>query len=663
MRRDVGRSPATFVAARWRRRIRGPKPPPESSGEEVLASIPPKALEAMDLARRGEIARAISSGEQAAAEAPDNAGLQLFLGLLHARGLDLDAALPHLVRAAALAPRDPCPRLELARVLIGLGRLAEAEKALEGLSTGGAQADELLRIRGLLLQRRGEHDLAANIYRAIASHDPRDFESRGQLGICLLALGDHHGAISALDQSLTLRPEQPAIRAKLAEAQAAAGLADRSLREAYAAARSLPYDPLVRVSIARLEDLAGRPGRAEAALGEALALDPACAPAMLALADLLERNNDVEALARLIDRMDAVGLPVAETAIPRARLLYRRGKYESALAAAMSSPEMGGGGARAQIIGQAKDRLGDSTGAFEAFEEMNRLTGLEIAGSAKMAADYRAEVARRTESVTASSYAAWSPDRPSAGRPAPAFLFGFPRSGTTLLDTMLAGHPDALVLEERPILHAVAEALGSPDRLAGLGSEQLDRLRSLYFDRLDREPEESEGRLVVDKLPLGIVDTALAHRIFPDARFVFVERHPCDVVLSCFMTRFDPKGGMANMLSLADTASLYDLVMSHWLRCRQVFPLEVHTIRYERVIEDPAAELRPLAAFLGLEWNGALLDHRRSARERAYIATPSYAQVAEPLYTRARGRWERYRAQLEPVLPILAPWCALMGYD
>jgi len=617
----------------------------------------------MDLARRGEIARAISSGEQAAAEAPDNAGLQLFLGLLYARGLDLDAALPHLARAAALAPGDPCPRLELARVLIGLGRLAEAEKALEGLSPSGAQADELLRIRGLLLQRRGEHEESARIYRAVACSDPRDFESRGQLGICLLALGDHESAISALNQSLTIRPNQPAIRARLAEAQAAAGQADESLRSSYAAARSLPYDPLVRIAIARLEDLAGRPDRAEAALREALALDERCAPALLALADLLERNNDVEALARSIDRMDAVGLPVAETAIPRARLLYRRGQYESALAAALSSPESAGGGARAQIIGQAKDRLGDPAGAFEAFEEMNRLTGLEISGAAKMAADYRAEVARRSEEITASSYAAWTKDRASEERPAPAFLFGFPRSGTTLLDTMLTGHPDALVLEERPILHAVAEALGSPDRLAALGVRDLDRLRRIYFDRLDREAENAEERLVVDKIPLGIIDTALVHRIFPDARFVFVERHPCDVVLSCFMTRFDPKGGMANMLRLEDAAKLYDLVMSHWLRCREVFPLDVHIIRYERMIEDVEAELRPLAAFLGLGWHDDLLDHRRSAKARSWIATPSYAQVAEPLYKRARGRWERYRAQLEPVLPILKPWCDLMGYE
>jgi hypothetical protein len=154
----------------------------------------------------------------------------------------------------------------------------------------------------------------------------------------------------------------------------------------------------------------------------------------------------------------------------------------------------------------------------------------------------------------------------------------------------------------------------------------------------------------------------LIHRIFPDARFIFVERHPCDVVLSCFMTRFDPRGGMANFLDLGDTARLYDEVMDYWLLCRDVFPLDVHTVRYERVVEDAEAELRPLAAFLGLAWHPFLLDNQRSASGRAYIATPSYAQVAEPLYTRARGRWEKYRAQLAPVLPLLEPWCERMGY-
>jgi hypothetical protein len=220
-----------------------------------------------------------------------------------------------------------------------------------------------------------------------------------------------------------------------------------------------------------------------------------------------------------------------------------------------------------------------------------------------------------------------------------------------------------LVLEERPVLDAAAQGLGGIDRLAALDRAAIETLRARYFAALDATAPDAQGRLVIDKLPLGIVDTALVHRIFPDARFIFAERHPCDVVLSGFMACFDPRGGMANFLDLHDTAALYDAVMTYWRRCGETFPLNVHNIRYERVIEDAEKELRPLAAFLGLDWDERLLDHRRSASERRHIATPSYAQVAEPLYTRARGRWHHYREEMEPVLPILAPWAKLMGYE
>ena len=112
-----------------------------------------------------------------------------------------------------------------------------------------------------------------------------------------------------------------------------------------------------------------------------------------------------------------------------------------------------------------------------------------------------------------------------------------------------------------------------------------------------------------------------------------------------------------------DIALLYDAVMTLWRNCRAVLPLNVHVVRYEQVVADPEAELRRLAAFLGLEWDDRLLDHQATARGRGHVGTPSYAQITEPLYTRARGRWTRYREQLAPVLPILAPWCAAMGYE
>jgi tetratricopeptide (TPR) repeat protein len=633
-----------------------------SSGKQGLASIPPKAREAIELARRGELARAILTGEAAVAEAPDHPGLRLFIGMLHARRRDLDKALPHLRRALALVPGDLLPRLELARVLIGADRIDEAEAVIAEARVDGPPPAELLRVRALLRQRRGAHDDAAGIYRLLTARDGRDFESWANLGACLLALGDPRGAVDALTRSLALRPDQPAARARLADAQAAAGHGREGLSAARALARAAPYDPLVRITIARLEDLLGRPQAAVEALQEALALDPDCAPALLALADLLERDNRIDELETLMVKADAIGVPPAETALLRARLLYRRGAFEAALAAARSAPETGDGGARAQLIGRIADRLGDHKAAFAAFAEMNRLAAASAAGTARMGEDYRNMIARHVRTTTPMWYENWTAAALPTLRPPPIFLFGFPRSGTTLLDTMLAGHPGVVVLEEKPVLHAAAEALGGIERLPGLDGAEIERLRGRYFEALDAIAPDAQGKVVIDKLPLGIVDTALAHRIFPDARFIFAERHPCDVVLSGFMTCFDPKGGMASFLDLEGTAALYDAVMSYWRRCREIFPLNVHEIRYERMIEDPEAALRPLAAFLGLDWHPHMLDHIGSAKARSHIGTPSYAQVAEPLYTRARGRWEHYRDEMAPVLPILAPWAERMGY-
>ena len=633
------------------------------SGEQSPSQIPARAREAIALAKKGELARAILTGEAAVAEAPDHPGLRLFMGMLHARRHDLAKALPHLERASALVPEDLLTRLELARALIGAGRTSEAEEVIAGARIVGPQPAPLLRVRALLQQQRGAHDEGAALYRLALARDGRDFESWAGLGACLLAKGDAAGAEEALTRSLALRPDQQAARARLAEAQAAGGRGQEGLRAARALAAATPYDPLIRVTIARLEDLLGRPEAARAALEEALTLDTNCAPALLALADLNERDNRLDELETLMVKADAISVPPADSALLRARLLFRRGSFELALEAANSAPETGDGGARAELIGRIMDRLGDHKAAFAAFAEMNRQIAASAAGTARMGEDYRHMISRLIRTTTPLWYESWAAAASPTLRPSPIFLFGFPRSGTTLLDTMLAGHPDVLVLEEKPVLHAAAHLLGGIDRLPALDGDGIAALRERYFEALDAIAPEAQGKLVIDKVPLGIVDTALVHRIFPDARIIFAERHPCDVVLSGYMTRFDPKGGMANFLDLGDTAALYAAIMSYWRRCREVFPLDVHYVRYERMIEDPEAELRPLAAFLGLDWDARLLDHCRSARARSHIGTPSYAQVAEPLYARARGRWEHYRDEMAPVLPILAPWAEHMGYE
>ncbi|MGH8678567.1 MAG: sulfotransferase, partial [Burkholderiales bacterium] len=134
-------------------------------------------------------------------------------------------------------------------------------------------------------------------------------------------------------------------------------------------------------------------------------------------------------------------------------------------------------------------------------------------------------------------------------------------------------------------------------------------------------------------------------------------------VLSCFMQNFKVNRAMASFWTIGDTARTYDAAFSFWETCRSLMPLAVHELRYEDMIADMAGTISPLTQFLGLDWHPEMLDFQKTARERRMIRTPSYAQVTEQLYTRARGRWERYRDQMDADLPVLDRWVSHFGYS
>ena len=196
-----------------------------------------------------------------------------------------------------------------------------------------------------------------------------------------------------------------------------------------------------------------------------------------------------------------------------------------------------------------------------------------------------------------------------------------------------------------------------------LSSDEANRLRALYFEKLAEIAPAPRDRTIVDKHPLHMARMPLVHRLFPEAKIVFVERHPCDAVLSCFMANFQLNHAMRSFVTLDEAARTYDTVFRAWTRAKSLLPLQVHRIRYERMVADLEGEMRPLLDFLGLEWDPKVLDNRAAAAKRAHIRTASYSQVTEPIYRRSAGRWERYRRQMEPVLPILAPWAERMGYS
>jgi hypothetical protein len=236
------------------------------------------------------------------------------------------------------------------------------------------------------------------------------------------------------------------------------------------------------------------------------------------------------------------------------------------------------------------------------------------------------------------------------GEPAPLFLLGFPRSGTTLLDTFLMGHAAFEVHEERPFLDAAA------------GERDAAAARAAYREVLAREARHP-ARIQVDKYPLASARAPLIHGMFPDAQFLFALRHPCDVVLSCFMTRFRLNWGVSAFLHLDDAVRTYDRVMTVWQRSRARWNLPVHEVRYEELIERPEDVLRGIADFAGVPFDPHMLEHQGTAAARGMISTPSHAQVVQPLYKRAAGRWQRYRGHLEPFFDQLEPWCRAFGYD
>ena len=168
-------------------------------------------------------------------------------------------------------------------------------------------------------------------------------------------------------------------------------------------------------------------------------------------------------------------------------------------------------------------------------------------------------------------------------------------------------------------------------------------------------------KVALDKLPLNTMKLPLIARLFPEAKILFALRDPRDVVLSCFRQRFRMNPSMYEFLTLDGAARFYDGVMRLADLYRAKLSLDLHTHRYEDLVEDFDGQTRTICDFIGLPWRAEMRDFAATLDDRS-TATPSSTQVARGLYREGVGQWRRYRDQLAPVLPVLAPWVATYGY-
>jgi hypothetical protein len=263
---------------------------------------------------------------------------------------------------------------------------------------------------------------------------------------------------------------------------------------------------------------------------------------------------------------------------------------------------------------------------------------------------------------------AWTPPPAplaSRGPTQHVFLVGFPRSGTTLLENVLAARPEVATIEEKETLtEAVRDFLISPtglDRLSAAGPADLGRYRLAYWNRVRDLGLEVNGKVVVDKLPLNTMKLPLIATLFPQAKVLFALRDPRDVVLSCYRQRFRMNASMFELLTLDGAAHLYDRVMHLAQIYRAKLTLNLHVHRYEDLVQDFDVCMRAICEFTGVRWGEDMRDFTARAGSRA-IATPSSTQVARGLYAEGVGQWRAYREPLSPVLDLLRPWIDEFGY-
>jgi tetratricopeptide (TPR) repeat protein len=410
---------------------------------------------------------------------------------------------------------------------------------------------------------------------------------------------------------------------------------------------------------------------------QAAALDPAFAAPLAHLASLAYRRADWDAAQELAAKVLAIEpqQPVALTALAMTALA--RGDFtatEARLAQLgdFSRLEPTEAALAQTALGDLRDAQGRHAEAFAAYAARNSRKFQQAAGQFNRSGNTATDYVNWLTAYFAAAPADWGavpPGTPPDSRDGAighVFLVGFPRSGTTLLENVLASHPRVEALDERDTLGEAAMAFLSGEegraQLAAVSAVEIQAHRAIYWQQVRRFGARVEGKVFLDKYPLSSIKLALVAKLFPEAKILFALRDPRDVLFSCFRRSFSLNPSMFELLDLERGARLYAAVMTLSMLYREKLGLAWHTLRYESLVGDFEGEVRQVCNFIGLEWDERMQDFAALSRART-IKTPSSIQVVRGLYQEGAGQWQAYASQLAPAIAIVEPWIRRFGYE
>ncbi|HET7204717.1 MAG TPA: sulfotransferase [Steroidobacteraceae bacterium] len=472
--------------------------------------------------------------------------------------------------------------------------------------------------RGVVAAERGRVAEGLALIREAIARDPADAEAHAQLGRWLSRLHQQAEAEAAAERALALAPREARTHDTVGVILSRGGRHERAAACFGRAVALAPGNAGFQFNLASSLKFLGRFDAAEAAYEACLAADPRHWRAHSALSQLHRQTPESNHLARLQALLDAGGLAVD------AELHLRH-----ALAKELED------------LGQYDD----------AFAHL-------VAGRSRKRATSGYDFSRDAELFDAAARAFPSPLPPDTGATttAPIFVVGLPRTGTTLVERILASHSRVASAGESQNFGVLVKRAARTRSQTVLDPETIARsldadLAAVGREYLERTRPPGDQPRFVDKLPLNFFYSGHIATALPGARVVVLRRDPLDTVIAnfgqLFATTMPYYEYAYDLRDIARYWLAFDALIAHW---RRVLPGRLHEVQYETLVDDSQPSIARLLEHCGLDWEPACLAFDRNPEA---VATASAVQVRQPLYTSSVGRWRRYAAQLAPAIEIL----------
>ena len=588
----------------------------------------------------------------------------------------------------------------------GLGRVEEASKAfMKVVKLNPAYADGYNNL-GVSLHEQGKFESAVIAYKKAISIKPNYAEACNNLGNTLLEQGEPDGAISSYKKAIFIDSNYAEANYNMGVALSSANKPEEAILAYNNAISIKPNYPEAYCNLGNAHKEIGKLNEAIDLYRNAISINPNFAQAHNNLGKVFQEQDKLELAMEAYKKATSIDLEYSEAwtngaealekwnkleelddwlkqahrnfkVVPsdisyfQSKFFWRMKKRKEALKLLSTIDLKTVSENRKQGFLNLKAKCFESSKnfskAYDCFFEMNLLAKKSDTYLNSNSDKFFANTKNQLEQLKLKLTSGATDSEDNDVTISPVFLVGFPRSGTTLMDTILRSHSKIEVLEEKPTVVAAKAAI----RKNGYNEihnnifpiDILSEAKAAYIKEFRKYIKSSDTSSVyIDKLPLNLIEVPLINQLFPAAKFILALRHPFDTILSCWMQDFEINAAMANMVDLDRIVDLYCIAMETFKICRSEYNLNVHTIRYEDLLEDLKGESSALLTFLDLTWETKMEDYRATALKRGRINTPSYSQVSQPIYKEAKYRWVNYKEYLDKYSDQIAPWIQEFGY-